>query len=280
MFSIEKMCRILNITRSSYYSHIDSKVSNTAKENQKILEAIKNIRNNKKKVSYGAPMMTKELNGIGLTCSKNRVARIMRSNGIQSQIRKRWKNTSKDRTSLIFAPNLLEGKGFVTKRPKELLTSDITYIKTNEGWLYLAIVLDVHLRKIIGWSMGNRITHELVLDAIKQAIGKGNIESKAIFHSDRGSQYSSITVREYLKTIGLKQSMSRKGNCYDNAITETFFKTLKVELVYRENFKTRTEAKLAIFDYIEVFYNRERRHSSLGYLSPVDFERLFSKLVA
>ena len=177
------------------------------------------------------------------------------------------------------AENIL-GRNFSTNKPNKVWTSDITYIWTEEGWLYLAIVMDVFSRQIIGWAMSERMTKELVLDAIRQACSRRNPPSGGIFHSDRGVQYASLAVRELLKDIGFKQSMSRKGNCWDNAITESFFHTLKTELIFWRKYQDRTTAKNDIFDYIEIFYNRERRHSTLGYISPATFEENWLKSVA
>ena len=195
----------------------------------------------------------------------------MRKYGIYSVTKRKFKVTTKHNGKGIYAENLLKGK-FEAEGPNKIWTSDITYIRTSEGWLYLAVVLDVYTRRIVGWSISERITSEIVTAALGMAIRHQNPPEGLIFHSDRGSQYSSKTVRDLLAAQGFKQSMSSTGNCYDNAITESFFSTLKKELVYLRKFHTRSEARTEIFEFIEIYYNRERQHSSLGYLSPYEFE--------
>ena len=201
-----------------------------------------------------------------------RIARLMRINGIAAKTRRRFKATTNSRHCLPVSPNLLN-RHFTADGPNKVWTSDITYVWTEEGWLYLAVVLDVFSRQIVGWSMGERIDTALVLRAFNQAVMRRRPTPGLIFHSDRGSQYASADFRKALKLCGAVQSMSNKGDCYDNSITETFFHTLKTELVYFERYKTRAEAKRGIFEYIEAFYNRLRRHSALGYRSPFAFEQ-------
>ena len=241
-------------------------------ENERILEEIKRVRLKQRKKVYGAPRMHQELIANGFSCGKNRVARIMNKNGIKSTIRKKWKPKKDSRHNYPLANDLVN-QNFNADKANELWTSDITYVWTEEGWLYLAVVLDVFSRKIVGWSMNKSLDKTIVLKSLRRAALNRQILEKSIFHSDQGSQFASLAVQEALDEFGLAQSMGSTGNCYDNAITESFFHTLKVELVYQEKFKTRQEAQLAIFEYIEVFYNRERRHSSLGYLSPEEFEK-------
>lgn len=221
---------------------------------------------------YGAPRMHQELIAHGYQCGRNRVARIMRKNGLQSTIRKKWKAPADSRHNHPLASDLVQ-QNFTASKVNQLWTSDITYLWTEEGWLYLAVVLDVFSRKIVGWSILEKMDKEIVLKAIDAASFNRRIIGQVIFHSDQGGQFACLAVREFLRNLGLSQSMSSGGNCYDNAITESFFHTLKVELVYQEKFKTKKEAKLAVFEYIEAFYNRERRHSALGYLSPEEFEK-------
>ena len=195
----------------------------------------------------------------------------MQKYGIYSVTRRKFKVTTKHNGKGIYAGNLLKGK-FEAEGPNKIWTSDITYIWTAEGWLYLAVVLDIYTRQIVGWSLSERITSDIVKAALAMAIMHQSPREGLIFHSDRGSQYTSKTVRDLLLRKGFKQSMSSTGNCYDNAITESFFSTLKKELVYQRKFYTRSQAKTEIFEYIEIFYNRMRQHSSLGYLSPYEFE--------
>jgi transposase InsO family protein len=203
----------------------------------------------------------------------------MYKHNIAAKRKKKFKRTTNSNHSNYISPNLLN-QNFRVNSPNEVWVSDITYISTYEGWLYLAVILDLYSRKIVGWSMSNRITSQLVIDAIENAILDRKPEVKLIFHSDRGTQYSSADFRKILKKHGIIQSMSGKGNCYDNAVAESFFHTLKTELVYWEKYKTRKEAKSSVFNFIEGFYNRRRRHSYLKYLSPFNFELLYFKLVA
>jgi transposase InsO family protein len=194
----------------------------------------------------------------------------MRINGIAARTKRRFKITTNSKHNHQAAPNLVNQE-FVALRPGQLWTSDITYLPTQAGWLYLAVVLDVYNRQIVGWAMSERLTRKLVIASFNQALTHGSPTKNMIFHSDQGSQYTSDDFRTLLNSHSILASNSGKGNCYDNAITETFFHTLKTELVYFENYQTREEARLSIFEYIEVFYNRQRRHSALGYKSPVDF---------
>lgn len=278
-FPVKKMCQIFEIERSAYYAWLKRGKSNRQKNNEKILEEIMEIRKNSKKHSYGAPSLCAELKEKGLSCGKNRVARIMKNADIRAKTKKKWKATTNSNHDLPVAENLLD-QNFSASKPNEIWASDITYIWTEEGWLYLAVILDVFSRQIIGWAMNERMTKDLVLAAIKQACNRRNPGIDVIFHSDRGVQYASYAVRDLLKSIGFKQSMSRKGNCYDNAVSESFFHTLKTELIFWRKYQSREDAKKDIFDYIETFYNQERRHSTLGYISPVKFENNWLKIVA
>jgi transposase InsO family protein len=203
----------------------------------------------------------------------------MRSNHISAKKRKKFKRTTNSNHSSYISPNKLN-QNFRVNRPNKVWVGDITYVNTLEGWLYLAVVLDLYSRKVVGWSMNKRMTSNLVIDALNNAIIDREPVGELIFHSDRGSQYASADFRKVLRNNGIIQSMSGKGNCYDNAVAESFFHTLKTELVYREKYKTRKDAKSGIFQFIEGFYNRIRRHSFLNYLSPNDFELLYFKCVA
>lgn len=198
----------------------------------------------------------------------------MNENGIRARTKKKFKATTNSNHNLPVAGNILN-QNFTTTKPDKVWTSDITYIWTREGWLYLAVVLDLFTRQIIGWQVHNNLSKELVYEAIRKPIEQRKPLNDLIFHSDRGVQYASREVRMLLKNNGITQSMSNKGNCYDNAITETFFHTLKTELIYQVSYETRKEAELSIFEYIELFYNRQRLHSSLNYMSPVDYEKLY-----
>jgi transposase InsO family protein len=273
------MCLILEVSKSGFYDWSKRSPSNRAKENIMIIERIKIINQNKNKRVYGSPRIHKDLIDSGIKCSKNRIARLMKKANISSVVKKKWKATTNSKHSLPIARNLLE-QNFHTYKIDEVWTSDITYIWTQEGWLYLCVILDIYSRKVIGWSMDKSMKQELVLKAIKQAIGRRGSNTGIIFHSDRGVQYAALFIQYFLEKNGFKQSMSRKGNCYDNAVTESFFHTLKTEHVYFENYKTRSEAMSSIFSYIELFYNMERRHSSLGYISPEIYERIAEQKTA
>ena len=207
----------------------------------------------------------------GLKVNKKRVARIMRVNNIRAKTKKRFKVTTRQNSRAKASENMLKGN-FSSEQENRIWTSDITYLWTKQGWLYLAVVMDVYSRKIVGWSLGSSLSKQLVIKALMMAIIHRKPEAGIIFHSDRGSQYTSNSVRELLKIYQMTQSMSSSGNCYDNAITESFFHTLKIELIFWNRYQNREQAKRSIFEYIEVFYNRERLHSSIGYLSPVEFE--------
>lgn len=272
------MSEILEINRSGYYRWVKEGMRSCKEipENE-LLTRIREVFNESKQ-RYGSPRITAELRAKGMKVSKNRVARIMKKHGIKSKIKRRFKITTNSKHKLPVAENLVDMK-FNPESANSLWASDITYIRTLEGWLYLAVVLDLWSRAVIGWCVDRFMDESLVSRAIKQAIANRTIQGNLIFHSDRGSQYASNNVKELLQQKEINQSMSSKGNCYDNAPVESFFSTLKRELVYTETFKTREEAKLKIFEYIEAFYNRKRRHSSLGYLSPLDFEKLNINLI-
>lgn len=263
IFRLKKMCKVLKVSRSGYYAWRNRKTSKRQEANNQLLEDIRKIyresRNN-----YGSPRVTDVLNDNGIVCGKNRVARIMRDNDIRAKIRRRFRRTTDSRHGYPVAPNLL----IDNNRTESVWASDITFIRTREGWLYLSAVMNVSNRKIIGLSMKNELTQELTTDALRQAVAYQKPKKGLIHHSDRGRQYATYTYQALLKQYGITSSMSRKGNCYDNAYIESFFATLKRELVHGEKYQTREEARLSIFEYIEVFYNRIRKHSSLGYKSP------------
>jgi putative transposase len=271
-FPVKKMCQLLAVSRSGYYDWEYREPSNRKQENERLLKKIKEIHKKKKK-RYGSPRMTRELRKQGIRCGKNRVASLMRTNNIQAKAKKKFKATTNSKHNNPVAPNLLEQQ-FVAQGPNQVWASDITYVWTSEGWLYVAAILDIWSRKIVGWAISSRQTKELALRALTQAIGRRPIEAGIIHHSDRGSQYASTEYRKMLKKYSIRQSMSKKGDCYDNAIMETFFHTLKTELIYWEDYKTRSEARSSIFAYIEMFYNRERLHSSLDYNSPEEYEQI------
>jgi len=222
---------------------------------------------------YGSPRVSRQLRAEGYPCGKNRVARLMKENGIQAKRRRRYKATTDSKHVYPVAPNLLERR-FEPGLPDRVWASDITYIQTQEGWLYLAPMMDLHSRRIVGWSAGSDLGHSLVAKALEMAVANRRPQRGLIHHSDRGVQYACGEYQRLLRAHGMRSSMSRKGDCWDNAPMESFFASLKTELVRGRSYRTRAEARREIFEYIEVFYNRRRMHSSLGYLSPVQFEAL------
>ncbi len=277
-FAVENMCQVFEVSRSGYYDWVDRPESQRSLENKVLLQEIREIHK-KSWRNYGSPRITDSLHDIGYSCSKPRVARLMRANGIKAKTQKKYKVTTNSDHSYPIAPNLLN-QDFWTNSPNRIWVSDITYVRTLEGWLYLTIVLDLYHRKIVGWSMSDRLTAKTTtIPAFIQATRKYQPIPGLIFHSDRGVQYACDNFRGLLKTFKAIQSMSGKGNCYDNAVAESFFHTLKTELVYHETYRTRLEAKTSLFEYIEVFYNRFRKHSYLGYKSPEQYEQLTYKKV-
>ena len=273
MFPIEKMCDVLKISTSGYYNWIKQPISNRKKKNIKLLEDIKQIYLISRG-TYGSPRITKELNMKGISVSQKTVARLMRENNIRSRVKRRFRITTDSKHKHSISPNLLK-QNFLVSRSVQVWVSDITYIRTNKGWLYLTIVLDLFDRKVIGWSMSERMyTNDTIIPAWNMACRNRKITLPLIFHSDRGIQYASDRFRNKLKAYPLvQQSMSRKGNCWDNAVAESFFKSLKVEAIYPYYLKNRLDAKLAVFEYIETWYNKNRRHSHLGGLTINEFEK-------
>ncbi len=227
--------------------------------------------------TYGSPRIAAELRASGLPCGENRVARLMRKNEVASQSVKKFKVTTTDSNhDLPIAERLFETENAdAVMSPNQVWTGDITYVPTGEGWLYLAVFLDVFTRKVVGLSLADHMRSELVVEALKMALGRQSVKRwELIAHSDRGSQYASADFREELKAKGIVASMSRKGNCFDNAHVESFFHSLKTELIYRRMFKDRAEARREIFNWIETWYNRQRRHSALDYMTPEEYENL------
>ncbi len=267
VFGIENMCRVLRLSRSGYYGWIGRPESNRDLENHILVMKIRKSHKLSKEI-YGSPRITDDLIGWGYRVSRPRVARLMQANGIRSKIKRKFKVTTNSDHKLPISPNLLD-QNFYASAPGLILVSDITYIRTEEGWLYLTTIMDLFHRKIVGWSMSRTMTvQETTISALRQYLSNYKPASGVIFHSDRGIQYASKAFRDLLHKHDMVQSMSGKGNCYDNAVAESFFKTLKTEWVYHERYKTRAQARNSIFEYIEVFYNRIRKHSALGYLSP------------
>ncbi len=270
--SIEKMCKVLEVSRSSYYKRINSDKGKRAGENKGLLDQIRKIFSESRE-RYGSPRITAELKRSGINFNKKRIARLMSKYGIAAKIFRKYRNTTNSDHVREKSQNIL-GREFNRRRANEVWTGDITYIRTEEGWLYLAAVMDLYSRKVVGWQLDKRMSSDLVEKALQNALMDRRVEQGIIFHSDQGIQYASESFRKILKDHGFIQSMSRKGNCYDNAITETFFHTLKTELTSRTKYRTREEARRSIFEYIEIFYNRKRLHSAIGYYTPVEYEKL------
>jgi transposase InsO family protein len=266
------------VSRSRYYVQLKAGASKRQRENRVLLAAIKAAFDASDQ-TYGAGRMTRELRAQGIRIGKNRVWRLMKQHGLRVKTTKRFRITTNSDHKRPVASNLVQ-RNFTAAAPDRLWTGDITYIWTAEGWLYLAVVLDVFSRRIVGWSMQKRMTDDLVVTAFKNALVRRRPTPGLIFHSDRGSQYCSKRFQALVNGTGGLQSMSGTGCCYDNAITESFFGTLKRELVHHCSFRTRMEAQSRIFRYIEGFYNRRRLHSAVGYQAPEDYERLYFKMAA
>jgi putative transposase len=269
-FSIKRMSKMLNISRSGYYDFIKREPSKRTNEDKELLNKINEIHS-KSRQTYGSPRVHAALKLEGEKCSRKRVARLMKKEGIQAKMKKRFKITTRANPKAKPAPNLLQ-QDFTAQQSNQRWVADITYVVTAEGWLYVAAVLDLFSRKIIGLAMNERMTADLVTAALEQALVHRKPQPGLIHHSDKGCQYTSLQFQALLKNYNITVSMSGTGNCFDNAAMESFFHTLKTEHIYFEHYKTRGEAKLSIFEYIEVFYNRQRLHSTLGYLTPVAFE--------
>lgn len=270
-FSIEKMSEVFGVSRSGYYQFVNAKPSRRALENDRLLTKIKVIHKASRH-TYGSPRIYVELREEGETCSRKRIAKIMKTSGIAAKMKKRFKVTTRANPKASVAPNILQ-QDFTAQTPNQRWVADFTYVSTQEGWLYVAAVLDLFSRRIVGIAMSDRMTDDLVITALQQALIHRQPEAGLTHHSDRGSQYTSKDFQKLLKKYCIIASMSGTGNCYDNAAMESFFHTLKTEHVYFEFYNTREQAKQSIFEYVEVFYNRKRRHSTLGYVSPDIFEK-------
>lgn len=268
---------MLQVSRSGYYTWLKRPESNRSRENRQLVEQIRDIHEQSRR-TYGSPRVYAELQTMGVICSENRVARLMRLNGIAVEKKRKFAKTTDSNHQLPIAPNLLDQQ-FEVSKPDVVWTTDITYIWTKQGWLYLAIVLDLFSRRIVGWSMAPTLERTLVMAALQMAIMIRTPAEGLMHHSDRGSQYASYDYQKILQQKKIVSSMSRRGNCYDNAPTESCFATLKRELVYRRNYTSHAEARQDIFEYIEVWYNRRRKHSAIGYMSPVEYEQQWRKSI-
>lgn len=267
---VAMMCDVLGVSRSRYYARRRQSRGDRERENSRLLAEIRVIHRQYKR-RYGSPRMAEELRARGMSCGENRVARLMRQAGIRAKAPRRYRVTTDSGHGLPVAPNLLD-REFSVAQANAVWASDITYIWTGEGWLYLAVVLDLHSRIVVGWATSSLIDTDLTLAALHRALWRRRVVRVPLHHSDQGKQYAAKRYRQLLSDNGIVCSMSRKGNCWDNAVVESFFATLKKEAIHGEHFATRREAQMALFEYIEVFYNRVRRHSTLGQKSPVQFE--------
>lgn len=270
------MCYELEVSRSGYYDWLNRPPSERSLKQEKILDAIKTAHG--KFPMYGVDPIWAEVRE-SIPCSRGTVHRLMKAHGIQSRRKPKWKATTNSKHSLPVAPDLLN-QDFDVKTPNTVWVSDITYNWTDEGWFYTAIIKDLCTKEIVGYAMGKRMTKELVIKALLMALRRAKPGPGLIFHSDRGSQYCSKAFRRLLEANEIRQSMSRKGNPYDNAPAENFFSCLKCECTNFMHFKTRKDAKQAIFEYIEVYYNRQRRHAALGWISPLRYKNQLTNVAA
>jgi putative transposase len=270
------MCNVLSISRSGYYAWLKRPESKHKQDDKRYLALIKNKFEASRK-TYGYRRIHSDIVELGEKCGINRVGRLMRENNIIPKTKRKFKVTTHSKHNKPIHHSLLE-RNFSAKAPNERWVTDITYIQTVEGWLYLAVIMDLFSRKIVGWSMSSRMKESLAIDALKMALYKRKISANLLLHSDRGCQYASENFQQLLAINSIEGSMSRSGDCWDNAAMESFFHSLKTECVYHEKYLTREQAKVSIFDYIEVFYNRQRKHSFLGYQSPEKYEILAQEI--
>jgi putative transposase len=270
-FEVRRMCSVLGVTESAYYAWKKRPESGRSIKNKELLLKIKEIHEKSKKI-YGSPRIAVELRKDGVKYGQKRVARLMKENGIAARMKKKFKVSHKTAQEEEVEKNILD-RNFKPEKPNKVWVSDITYIATRYGWLYLCVIIDLYSRKVVGWSMSGKMDTGLVIRALEMACLNRNPGKGLIFHSDRGVQYASTDFKKTLKLKGFIQSMSRKGNCWDNACAESFFHSLKTEELYFYSFGSLEEARRLVFQYIEIFYNRKRLHSYLGYKNPDEFER-------
>lgn len=270
------MCRLLSVSRSGFYAWLKRPVSHREQRRARLGIAVEAAYSRFKK-RYGAPRLTVELNAQGVRCSLNHVAALLSERGLRARNGKGFRYWPRTEAMTNVNDNLLR-RNFASTAPNRKWVSDITYIRVGRKWLYLAAVMDLFSRKIVGWALADHMRESLILQALDMAVSNRNPGKTAVLHSDRGVQYRGNEYQSALEMYGLQCSMSRKGNCWDNAVMESFFSRLKVELIYAENYQNVTDARAGIFEYIELFYNRERRHSAIGYISPCQFEQQYEKL--
>jgi transposase InsO family protein len=269
-YPVRVLCRVLQVSTSGFYAWCRRGPSARAREDTALKVEIRAAHTASKK-TYGSPRILEDLKATGRQVGRKRVARLMREEGIEGQKKRRFRTTTDSRHSHPVAPNHLQ-RNFTASTPNEVWVSDITYVWTREGWMYLAAIMDLFSRRIVGWAMDSRIDQSLALDALSMALTTRQPAPGLLHHSDRGVQYAGAAYQEQLRQAGIVCSMSSKGDCWDNAVAESFFSTFKAELVHRMDYASRDQAWASAFDYIEAFYNPSRRHSALGYSSPVDYE--------
>lgn len=275
-YPVAVSCRVLGVSRSGYYAWRTRPPSDTARRRDRLAEQIRAIHGEPYLDTYGSPRMTRELNARGVGCGVNTVAKVMKESGIRAKATRRFVRTTDSRHRRPVSGNVRD-RQFTASKPNEKWAMDITSVATLEGWLFLALVVDLFRRRIVGWAMDATMTSRLVVDALGMAVGRRGPVAGVIAHSDRGSQYASDHFQSELRRHRMVGSMSGVGQCWDNAVVESTFGRMKVELTHGERYATREEAKASIFDYIEVFYNRVRRHSTLEYLTPDEFERTHNR---
>jgi putative transposase len=273
-FPVAFMCRQLGVSRSGFYAWRQRRESRRAAENRALLIRIRTVFDENRR-SYGSPSIYRALRDSGHRVGRHRIAKLMRLDGIRARRKPRYVATTNSKHSHRCAPNLL-ARRFTATAPNTVWATDFTYIPTREGWLYLAVVLDLYSRRVVGWKASGRMDQQLTADALRSAIVSRRPPAGLLHHSDRGVQYASTTYQRLLRQHGFVSSMSRKGNCWDNAPVESFFSTLKTELIGDNFFDSRAVGERALFDYIEAFYNRQRRHTTLDYLSPARYEQRFA----
>lgn len=272
-FPVARMCRVLGVSASGYWAWSKRPPSARACADAVLTTTICDIHA-RSRGTYGVPRVQAELRDTGTRCSRKRVARLMRAAGLEGVHRRRSVRTTVQDRDTAPAPDLVE-RLFRASCPDVLWVADITYVPTWQGFLYVAVVLDAFSRRVVGWSMAGHLRTELILDALDMAIARRHPDEGLIHHSDRGTQYTSIAFGRRCREAGIALSMGSRGDCFDNAMAESFFASLETELIDRSSWRTRADARLAVFDYIEAFYNPHRRHSALGYLSPAEFERRY-----
>lgn len=270
-YPVALMCRVLCVSRSGLYAWRRRKRSDRKVADDQLTEQVRAIHAASRR-TYGSPRVHRKLRRDGVRVGKKRVERLMRREGLSGRVCRRFRRTTDSNHSLPVAPNTLN-REFEVDSPDRVWAGDITYIRTATGWSYLAVILDLHSRLVVGWSIADHMRTELVEKALIAALGKRTPSSKLLHHSDRGSQYASRSYRSRLEALGIEVSMSRRGNCHDNAVVESFFGTLKQELVHEASWEDHATARAQIHDYVEVFYNRQRLHSSIGYRTPAEVDQ-------